>query len=483
MDPRRNRVTVLPSGLSPRILGEAGISSAQARTHDCARPVRLAGSTQHVNLTTGETRTVYASGQELDGITWVPCGNRRASACQPCSSRYKADAWQLISTGMAGGKGIPASVAQHPCTFATLTAPSFGAVHGVRSKGPCRARREKPVCPHGRPLWCGKRHQDDDPRLGAPLCADCYDYTAHVVWQWYAPELWRRFTIALQRDLARRAGLTVTGFRGVCKISYAKVVEFQARGVIHVHVPIRLDGPDGPDGPSPGLALTTADLESAIAAAAAHVTLDSAPLADGRVYRLRWGTQVDCRSITDTADREGRHGAGVVHPEQVASYLAKYLTKATEDFGLPTQVKSVGHAITAGATAHAVRIIQVAQDLAGEHPDYAMLLSHLGTLGYRGHPITKSRAYSVTFTQIRRARRRYRNNPAGLAPDADVRELLDDDTELPDGFELVSSWQFIGQGYLDLDQAAAAVLAATHSRTRSSHSSAQSIHSSKDTTT
>jgi hypothetical protein len=96
----------------------------------------------------------------------------------------------------------------------------------------------------------------------------------------------------------------------------------------------------------------------------------------------------------------------------------------------------------------------------------------LGTLGYRGHPITKSRAYSVTFTQIRRARRRYRNNPAGLAPDADVRELLDDDADLPDGFELVSSWQFIGQGYLDLDQAAAAVLAATHSRTRSSPSSA-----------
>ena len=100
-------------------------------------------------------------------------------------------------------------MADHPCTFATLTAPSFGAVHGVRQKGPCRARRDKPVCPHGRPLWCTKRHRDDDPRLGEPLCADCYDYTAHVVWQWYAPELWRRFTIALQRDLAHRVGLTV----------------------------------------------------------------------------------------------------------------------------------------------------------------------------------------------------------------------------------------------------------------------------------
>ena len=193
------------------MLGEAGISSAQQRTHDCARPVRLSGSTRLVNTTTGEVRTVYSSGQEVDGTTWIPCGNRRAAVCEPCSATYKRDAWGLITAGLAGGKGIPASVADHPCTFATLTAPSFGAVHGVRQKGPCRARRDKPVCPHGRPLWCSKRHRDGDPRLGEPLCVDCYDYTAHVVWQWHAPELWRRFTIALQRDLARRSRLVGDG--------------------------------------------------------------------------------------------------------------------------------------------------------------------------------------------------------------------------------------------------------------------------------
>ena len=56
--------------------------------------------------------------------------------------------------------------------------------------------------------------------------------------------------------------------------------------------------------------------------------------------------------------------ARVVHPEQVASYLAKYLTKATEDFGLPAQVRSAAHARAAGASAHAVRIIATAEDLA-----------------------------------------------------------------------------------------------------------------------
>jgi hypothetical protein len=67
------------------MLGEAGIDSARRRVHDCERPIRLRGSTTFVNPTTGETRTVYASAQELDGTTWVPCGNRRAAACEPCS--------------------------------------------------------------------------------------------------------------------------------------------------------------------------------------------------------------------------------------------------------------------------------------------------------------------------------------------------------------------------------------------------------------
>src|SRR3712207_7797894 len=34
--------------------------------------------------------------------------------------------------------------------------------------------------------------------LGQPLCSECYDYASHVVWQWFAPNLWRRFTIARQ---------------------------------------------------------------------------------------------------------------------------------------------------------------------------------------------------------------------------------------------------------------------------------------------
>ena len=153
------------------------------------------------------------------------------------------------------------------------------------------------------------------------------------------------------------------------------------------------------------------------------------------------------------------------HPEQVGVYLAKYLTKATEAFGLPATVRSASHARLAGATDHAVRIIETAQEMAAQGEDYALLLSHLDTLGYRGHPITKSRAYSVTFGQLRRARRQWRRNPEPPAANLDIRELHDDDTNIPDGFQLISSWVFLGQGYLDLDQAAA-VRSATGSRVR-----------------
>ena len=133
------------------------------------------------------------------------------------------------------------------------------------------------MCPHGRPLYCLHRHRDDDRRLGEPLCADCYDYVGHVLWQWHAPELWRRFTIALGRTLARNAGVSRRFFaRHLARVSYTKVAEFQARGLIHVHAVMRLDGPTGPDSP-PRIDVDALELGAAIATAARAVRLEVHP--------------------------------------------------------------------------------------------------------------------------------------------------------------------------------------------------------------
>ncbi len=85
--------------------------------------------------------------------------------------------------------------------FVTLTRPSFGPVHGHRAGRACRPRRpgQRTRCEHERPMWCQSTPGQDDPAKGAPLCPDCHDTPSAVLWQWHAPELWRRLTISLRR--------------------------------------------------------------------------------------------------------------------------------------------------------------------------------------------------------------------------------------------------------------------------------------------
>jgi hypothetical protein len=453
---------------SPLLLGTAGIQDAETRVRGCSRPVRLVGSTTRINAATGELVSVYSSAQELDGVTWVRCGDRRAARCPSCSREYKGDAWHLLSAGLVGGKGAPESVTTHPTVFVTLTAPSFGPVHGRRQGAPCRARRDRPVCPHGRPLYCLHRHRDDDRRLGEPLCADCYDYVGHVLWQWHAPELWRRFTITLGRLLARNAGVSRRDFaRHLARVSYTKVAEFQARGLIHVHAVMRLDGPTGADC-APRVGLDALALGDAIATAAGAVRLEVHPSGHQPVV-LGWGAQIDTRPITPRAGREDQ--AGDVHPEMVAAYLAKYLTKSTEDFGLEGhgRVQSATDARCLGASRHAIRIIETAEQLvAAGGEDYRRLADRYGTLGYRGHVMTKTRRYSTTFGALRRARAEWRqrgSRPAAAVDEARVPHTGHDD---PDGVEtevvIERNWRFAGVGFFDLDTAARALTSAALAR-------------------
>ena len=153
--------------------------------------------------------------------------------------------------------------------FATFTAHGFGPVH-TRRPGPggravrCRPRRKASVCQHGRRVSCGQRHKDTDPALGRPLCPDCYDYAAAVVWNAHAPELWRRTTIAIRRQLARTAKAAGAG---KVQLSYAKVAEFQARGLVHFHALFRLDATTD-DGDLIPPALDAAQLAAGITSAA-----------------------------------------------------------------------------------------------------------------------------------------------------------------------------------------------------------------------
>jgi hypothetical protein len=215
------------------------------RARGCKRPVRLEGASREAERATGEVVREFSSECEPDGVLLTPCGNRRASVCGPCSEVYRGDAWQLVVSGLRGGKGVPETVAGHPLVFATFTAPSFGPVHTIRevsgTRLPCRPRSRGETCPHGRSLACTMRHAEDDPCLGEAICPDCFEYERCALWNHNAGRLFKRTRTYVERELARQAGMTQKAARERLRVSYVKVAEFQRRGVVHFHTLWRLD--------------------------------------------------------------------------------------------------------------------------------------------------------------------------------------------------------------------------------------------------
>jgi hypothetical protein len=367
----------------------------------CTQPVLLRGRIDHIDGNTGELLHRYTTVHEPAGVLPVACKTRRASRCLPCAEVYRADTYQLIRAGLTGGKGIPDTVAAHPCVFLTLTAPSFGSVHARRERGgrvlACRPRRTDRTCPHGQPMSCTRRHSHDDAKLGVPLCADCYDYTGTVLFNACAPELWRRFTITLHRALARLAGMSSKALAAQVRVSFAKVAEYQRRGIVHFHAIIRLDGPDGPAVSPPEWA--TADLLTAAITQALRTVRVGTPAAWSLPARtIGWGREHDIRLVTAT---------GELTDAKVARYVAKYATKAAECTGtLDRRITSADCLASLPVTGHARRLITECLRL-GQLPELAdlRLAAWAHMLGFRGHFSTKSRRYSTTLGTPRRPRR------------------------------------------------------------------------------
>ncbi|MFD9000708.1 replication initiator protein RepSA [Streptomyces sp. NPDC059582] len=391
------------------------------RTGGCSHPIRLQGQTVTRDRATGDVLYSYSTENEPGGMLRVACGNRRASRCPSCAWTYAGDVYHLIRAGITGDfrMGISGEIRQHPGVFATLTAPSFGPVHNRPASGRCR---------------CGSSHTDGDPVLGTALDPVRYDYAGAVLWNNHAGDLWRRFTIYLRREVAARAGLSQTAMREVCRVSFGKVAEFQKRGAVHFHAVVRMDGPDGPDSPPPAWA-TVALLDDAIRAAAARVTVPLPAGGDFPSRTLRWGSQVDVQPIGSLAGVELTDGA-------VASYVAKYATKAAETTEtVDRRIGELSELDKLSLPGHTRRLIEACRDLDDAYPD-RMLWRWAHMLGFRGHFMTKSRAYSTTLGERRQVRADYRarqeRRERGLPEDLDDAE----------GSTLVlAHWVYAGQGH------------------------------------
>jgi hypothetical protein len=307
-----------------------GAFEAQLRSSGyCARPVRLRGQVE-VCDGHGHRRQVWTTDGEPDELLRKACGNRREAICGPCAERYRNDAWHLIAAGLRGGKSIPETVIGHPALFATLTAPGFGPVHAhiLDSDGlprRCRPRRDAPICPHGNRLSCGQTHGPDDPCLGEPLCPDCFDYRAAVIWNNLLGELWRRTTIYLPRQLASLVGVTQKRLHELVRVSYIKVSEYHHRGLVHIHALMRLDrrmpAYRADEVHAPDRRFTTQLLEDALRTTVKEVKAKVPDELGAGV--VRWGKQLDVEQLT-ADEQERRRRAG---------YLAKYSTKSTEQAG------------------------------------------------------------------------------------------------------------------------------------------------------
>ena len=438
-----------------------------AAVHNCARPVRLAGSSTTVDSRTGEVLSTFRSADAPLGVLYRPCGNRRAHVCPACSRTYARDTFALISAGVAGGKTVPEQVADNPLLFATFTAPSFGLVHGHRGGRPCRPRRrdDRTRCPHGRPQWCTAVHDPGDARSGAPLCPECHDVASAVMWQWHAPELWRRTTIALRRAVAGYLGVSEARLGERASVQYAKVAEYQDRGLVHFHALIRLDGsaavgigapaPTSLDGPT--LATLVRETAPGVTVLAEPVDTDDSP----RV--LAWGAQLDVRVVT-TGHRVDDPTAALT-PGQVAGYLAKYATKDIS--GLHGEGQHRQH--IAAFRAACVDLADRAARHHGEDHDYQRMSKWVHMLGFRGHFGTKSRRYSVTLGALRRARVRWQRYAAESTRtgrpidtrDLERRLLTDDEDETT---VVIGSWTYLGTGWRDAAEEALALAAAARAR-------------------
>jgi hypothetical protein len=284
-----------------------------------------------------------------------------------------------------------------------------------------------------------------------------------VLWNALAGRLWSRTTIYLYRALAQLVGLSEAELRALVRISFAKVAEYQKRGAVHFHAILRLDAASdcgcrtcvAP--PSAGF---TADLlEAAVRKAAAAVTVACPALDEDQGVTLvaRWGEQLDVRHITEAGDERE------LSAEQVAGYIAKYATKATEALGVTLDCR-LGEADLEDLDlpAYVAELVRACLELAAR-PGLAGLRlgkwAHM--LGFGGHFATKSRRYSTTLGALRRARvafaigRRRRNT----LPLQDWGRPEDEQAVI-----VVATWCYLGQGYQSTGEAWLAASAAARAR-------------------
>ena len=173
------------------------------------------------------------------------------------------------------------------------------------------------------------------------------------------------------------------------------------------------------------------------AAAAVSLTVEHG----GQAVTLAFGAQTDTRPVNrDTIVATGQP----LGSDAVANYIAKYATKTLTAPGVPdARIRHQVDIDSLRCSAHYRAMIVAAWRLGSRQvtgdPRFRQW-AHM--LGYGGHFLTKSRRYSVTFGQLRAARKDYRH--AQRHPDGERDPWgrpLDENIVL-----ILKTWRYAGTG-------------------------------------
>lgn len=380
----------------------------------------------------------------------IRCGSRLAEVCLPCSIIYGIDSNRLVLKGLIGDDDyVPTSVSENLRLFFTLTLPSCGKVHHyVERDGKLRQCHpgKKTFCPlHGFQTSCNKTHTKDDPDVGTPLCPDCYAIEDQILANATATELWDRLRDhEFPRELAKILKIDREDLKDFLHIEAVKTAEMQARGAIHFHGFIRVDGPRpkpkekkhskkskkddsaekkySTQGTRPKINVTDVQLVKAFEKAAKKVVIHKG-------FGL---SKSDPNPIKKDFRFGKEHKIIIVNAQNqkmFALYVAKYATKgATDCLGFARTFHSISQIENLPDSAWWPRLLAWIAWKLSENPRYKSLKLqlHANTFGFRGHFLSKTRQWSVSFAQLKEIRKQWaiehadRENSIGLnvSPDA-----------------------------------------------------------------
>ncbi len=176
---------------------------------------------------------------------------------------------------------------------------------------------------------------------------------------------------------------------------------------------------------------------------------------DGTPLVVAWGAQLDLRPVTSTATAQLEDRRGEFTDAALAGYIAKYATKSTgavdSGEGPDRPIRDGEHIAYLDVSPHHRRMIETAWRLGGLLRYEGLNLrrwAHM--LAFRGHFMTKSRAYSLTFTALRAERRiwRLRNDLDQLAADTDNHGAEVGPVDLTT-LTVVNTWHVVHIGHRD----------------------------------